>query len=351
MIWSPQSARDSTLSPEELAEAMRNGLEARRYFRRPPEPSLTLIPAPPGSEFVPRLLDHAGVLGLPAPPGRGLRGKLVRAVRRVVKRLMNPWLDEQTRFNHTTYELARSMHWYLALLSERLNELRLEVQKELTAGRKLTHQADNRLNELFFDVNRLRRRLAEGEPSSPDPYFTAAPTLVDPVHVIEGLFLHTRLTPPPGRVLAVGSVGLHGLDLASLGYQVVQLGLAHEPLDHPEIRVAKDADCARLPFPDETFDWVVVLSGEGHPAGLTDGSGPRTAGFYEEVARVLTPGGQAAGSFIIHEDGLAPPDVARRIEPLGLTETAYAERAGHGWSLAAEPSGRSELVLWIAARE
>ena len=36
------------------------------------------------------------------------------------------------------------------------------------------------------------------------------------------------------------------------------------------------------------------------------------------------------------------------VGPFRATEVLYARRAGHGWSLAADPSPAAEVVLWVA---
>ena len=86
MIVTRTPDREPTVSPEELAAAMRRGLEARRFFRKPAETPLQIVPfVLPDGSLLPRLLDHGGVVGMPAPAHPGVKGKVVRALRKVVK--------------------------------------------------------------------------------------------------------------------------------------------------------------------------------------------------------------------------------------------------------------------------
>jgi hypothetical protein len=281
-------------SSDELAAAMRNGLDARRYFRNPPP--LPPVPAPP-AELLPQLAETAGLLGHPAPPGRGLSGRIGRLIRRAVKRLMNPWLDRQTQFNHSTAEYLKSVHSYLVGVSKRVNSLEAEVARQ---------SADLRLRS-DEPACCCRHSPVRADDTIPD----------DPVRVVEGLFLDTRLPPPPARILVLTADGSAALDLAGRGYHVVQSVNGAEP------------------FSDESFDVAVALAGE-RAGGLSVDS---TLAF---LGRVLTPGGRVIGS------GSSEP--AGRYGSLRVVERAYAVRATHGWSLVASPTDDVELTLWVAAK-
>lgn len=337
---------DQHVSPEELAAAMRRGLEARRFFRKPAEAPPQIVPfVLPDGTLLPHLLEHGGVVGLPAPVHPGVKGKVVRTLRKVIKKLMNPWLDRQTRFNHTTYDHLQLLQTYLGHLAAQLDahtELARRLLTELATSRQATATVNARLNEFYLDVYQLRQAVAAAGGPLADAGVAPLPAPADPVHVVEGLFLHTRLAPPPARVLVLDPVGLHALDLASLGYQVTQYGhAAHAPLTHPELRVAEGDAGGRLPFPDGSFDWVAVLATAGRP-GLLD-----TAAGRVEIARVLAPGGRLIGA-LPAEDATTPADLAIAVGPFRVTEAAYASRAGHGWALAAEPAPAAEVVLWVA---
>jgi hypothetical protein len=281
-------------SPDELAAAMRNGLDGRRFFRNPSP--LPPIPAPP-AELLPQLVDSAGLLGHPAPPGRGLSGRLGRIVRRAVKRLMNPWLDRQTQFNHATATYLTSVHNYLVGVTERVNALQAEVARQTTA---LHSRPDELACCSRHSLTRSNVTLAD-----------------DPVRVVEGLFLDTRLPPPPARVLVLNPGGADALDLAGRGYHVVQ--------------------CANGvgPFPDESFDVVVTLAGDREDSPPADST-------LASLGRVLALGGRVIGS------GMSEP--GGRFSPLRVVERAYAVRDSHGWSLGASPTDEAELTLWVAAK-
>ncbi|HET6575371.1 MAG TPA: hypothetical protein VFG68_17320 [Fimbriiglobus sp.] len=276
-------------SSDELAAAMRNSLAARRFFRGPPP--LPPVPAPP-AELLPQLTATACVLGHPAPPGRGLSGRLGRLARRAVKRLMNPWLDRQSQFNAATASYLTAVHGYLAEVTDRTNALQAELDRQAVA---------------------IHSR--PGAMACCGRHTGAPPD--DPVRVVEGLFLDTRLPPPPARVLVLTPDGEDALDLAGRGYHVVQTtnGVGS--------------------FADESFDVAVALTGDrtfGPPADATLAS----------LGRVLTPGGRVIGS--------GPSEPAARPGLLRVVERVYAVRASHGWSLVASPTDDAELTFWVAAK-
>jgi hypothetical protein len=247
--------------------------------------------------LLPRLADSAGLIGHPAPPGRGLTGRIGRIIRRAVKRLMNPWLDRQTQFNHSTATYLASVHNHLVGVAERVNALQAELARQTAA---------------------LHARPDEsaccGRHSLTRPTVTLAD---DPVRVVESLFLDTRLPPPPARVLVLTPDGADALDLAGRGYHVVQ-----------------SADGAG-PYSDESFDVVVALAGD-RP------DGPPANAALSTLGRVLVLGGRVIGS------GSSEP--AARFSPLRVVERAYAVRDSHGWSLGASPTDEAELTLWVAAK-
>jgi hypothetical protein len=341
MIWSPPS-RSAAASPDELAAAMRHGVEARRFFRPPQAPLPPRLPAPPAADLFPQIYHYGCVLGHPTPATGGPVGRLLRLARKVAKTLLNPWLDKQTHFNHTTYEYLRQMHDYLADVADRVDQLNRHVVLDVTPQYKVTNA---RLNEALYDLYQLRRQLAgDGELPADDSIDARPPVPADPVHVIEGLYLHTRLAPPPGRVLVLAPLGLHALDLASLGYQVVLAGATHDPLAHPNLRVGPDGAA----LPEDTFDCAVTLCGEGehtHGAGI---AGPAGARLREAVARALTGGGKVIGSWPVEDEVPTAAELAELVKPLRVVESAYAVRAGHGWRLSPAPTPDAELVLWVA---
>lgn len=282
-------------SPDELAAAMRNGLDGRQFFRNPPR--LPPVPSPP-AELLPQLAESAGLLGHPAPPGRGLSGRLGRIVRRAVKRLMNPWLDRQTQFNHSTATYLASVNNYLVGVTERVNALQAEVAR--LSATALHAQPDGHTCCGRHSLRPSTVTLAD-----------------DPVRIVECLFLDTRLPPPPARVLVLTPDGADALDLAGRGYHVVQSANGVGP------------------YSDESFDVVVALAGDR-------ADGPPADSTLASVGRVLALGGRVIGS--------GPSEPGGRFSPLRVVERAYAVRDPHGWSLGASPTDESELTLWVAAK-
>jgi hypothetical protein len=208
---------------------------------------------------------------------------------------MNPWLDRQTQFNRSTAAYLRSVHDYLAGVAERVNALQAELAQQAAA----MHTRP--------DSPACCGRHAGGADVLPD----------DPVRVVEGLFLDTRLPPPPARVLVLTPDGTDALDLAGRGYQVVQSADGVEP------------------FPDESFDVAVALAGER-------ANGPPADSTLTSLARVLTPGGRVIGS--------GSAKLATRLGPLRVVERVYAVRDSHGWSLAASRTDAADLTLWVATK-
>ena len=320
----PSTALPESPSAEEFAAALREGLAARRYFR--PLPAVDL-PAPSLHDAFPRLDYYRRIVDHPVPFARvPIVGPILRAVRRFAKKLVDPWLLHQTEFNEASVTFARLAYQHLAVMTERLNA----VQRDIVPA----YQATNaRIGECAVDVHRLWQAIQpDGEPTL--GLGDAPPE--DPPHVIEGLFLHTRIGSPPGRVLVAGPGALHALDLAGLGFQVVLHTSAYNPPLHPELRVVPAMGVRGLPFPDASFDRVVVSARAG------DSWAEPASDVWSEFARVLVPGGRLIAS----RAGVEPGEPT--VGPLRIVETAYAHRAGHGWTMTTSAQRESEVVLWTA---
>lgn len=353
MIWSPPHLLPAPTA-EELAAAMRDGLEARRYYRKSP-PDQPEPPGPPPSaghlaEMLAGERPPATPLADVSLPGAGVGGRAVRLVRRAVRRLLRPWLyyqsevnavradqaDRLARFDTAVFWYLEAMRAYVGGLTTHIQTLQREVFGEVLPGYL---SANSRLNECFHDLYKLRQLLGPSGPDRNGVLPTGTP------HVIEGLFLHTRLPAPPARVLTLAAA--HALDLASLGYQVVSAGPVG--VRHPELRATGAADRA-LPFADGSFDLVVTLAGDGMGAGAAD---PWTASggpLRAELARLVMPGGSVIGSVRVEDDAPAPVEVAALVAPFRLVELAYATRAGDGWALHPEPAAGCDAILWVAVR-
>jgi hypothetical protein len=251
------------ISPHELAAAVRAGLDARRVAADPP-------PAPPGLPFE-SVTPLAGLRGHPAPPSGGLLGRGVRLARQLVKRLIAPWLDQQTRFNH-------------ALLAELQARFQFSPTVEL---HDFVRRLQDRVNEYALRVERLSGASSgERPPPAPD--------------AVEDVFVQTRLPAPPGTavVLSDGAVGPTPAVLAAIGFSVLH---------------ATAADLAALPLHPASVRVVLALGCEG--VWAPDGRTVRAA-----VAAALTPGGRVFGS---RRAGGGP--AAEGCAPLRLTDHTHAD--------------------------
>jgi SAM-dependent methyltransferase len=147
-------------------------------------------------------------------------------------------------------------------------------------------------------------------------------------------------------VLVVSPIGLHALDLATLGYQVVLTGARAEPLAHPHLQVADDL--AALPFPDGSFDLAVSFCGEGDHTSGTGLAGSGLERTRRAVARALASGGRVIGSYPVADAVPSEDELAELLAPLQVDEVAYASRSGHGWSLSSDAVPTAEVVLYVA---
>jgi hypothetical protein len=281
----------SSLSPAELVAAMRNGLEARRQVVTPPLPPP--LPAPPGGDPAAPLWPLGGLLGHPTPPARpGVVGAAFRLLRRGAKKLVNPWLDHQTRFNHQftaafQHELA-AVFEHLRLLNQRLNEV---TGEQLPALRAL----EQRVNECWYEASQARAERRE-----------AAPAL-DAARAAEDAFLQTRMPDPPGRAVVLAHDGPAPAVLAALGYAV--------------LTTTPDA-AADLPLKDGSVRLAVALDHAGstvHPIWSEVGRPVR-----EALARALARNGRVIGSLRVGDRPMTAPEIAAVCAPLRPLEVSHA---------------------------
>lgn len=313
------------VSAEELAAAVRDGLEARRYFRPLPPAA---VPGPSDEAF-PRLQFYRRPIDFPVPPSRFWGGWALRAGRRVAKALLAPWLDHQAAFNAAVVDHLHATQAYLRDTAHRL----AAVQNEVVPA---VHATNSRLSECLYELHRLAADVRGPGGDAVVGFGEVPPD--DPPHVAEGLFVLTRIGRPPARVLVLGPGGLHALDLAGLGFRVVLHTASPTAPRHPDLRVVHAARGGALPFPAASFDWVVVTARDGD--SWADADSP----VWADVARVLTADGRAIGSWA----GFA--EVPAAVGPLRVTAASYARRAGHGWTFATEPAADAERTLWVAGK-
>ena len=161
------------------------------------------------------------------------------------------------------------------------------------------------------------------------------------------MFVHTRLPPPPARVLNLGgAASTYALELAAFGYRVVGVDRRPQAIRHPSVTMIR-ADVEQLPLADAGFD--VAIS----PAGLD-----RLA--LAEVRRVLRCGGRllaalpfgrlATSSTRMIYDHSRLKDLLQSFRPV---EILYGIRNGEGWSITtdADAAERLSAVALIVAEK
>jgi SAM-dependent methyltransferase len=289
------------LAARELAEAVREGLEGRRW----PSPRSPLeVPDPPCAPSPrPALLPFSNPLGLGAHAKPGPLNRPVRFIRRAVKAFLRPWLDVQTRFNHGVIDALEqsqaAAHDHLRRLSDHLRQQEARVRK-----------VTDRLDEFRFARARAVCDLAP-----------VAVTL----RLLEQTFVQTRMPRTPARVLDLArGEGPCAADLSDLGYQVVSVDLG---------RLSGGA----LPFADGSFDAAVCVAAL-EPGADTDGVAAA------EVYRLLRSGGRLI---------LTAPHDRDRLDQLlarfRRPETAFGVRDGAGWTFTTEEAAGA-VALVVAER-
>ncbi len=313
-------------SPRELADAMREGLDRRRFC----------APAPAGPDFGPlaqleprhRVLAYADLVGLPPAARCRVGARFVGWLRRAFRVFLRPWLDLQTRFNEGAAEVLLAHH---AELLRCLNDL-------CGQGRRVTelfHHFHEEQEARQLLAQRLDRLDGAGPRTPPPPEGSE--------HVLEQVFLHTRLPAPPAQLLELSwGPAARGVELTSLGFQVT--GVALDALPPPP-----GGGPAGLPFPDESFDVVVALSDLAQAGRSAD------LHAVAEAARVLRPGGRLLLSVPFGRADGGSYDRARLealLRPLAVVELTFGVRRGGRWAFAAdEPAGGPRGALALAVAE
>jgi SAM-dependent methyltransferase len=310
-----------------LADAMREGLDRRRFC----------APAAAGSDFTPlsqleprhRVLAYVDLVGLPPAARCRVGARFVGYLRRVFRVFLRPWLDLQTRFNEGAAEVLLAHH---AELLRCLNDLSGQ-------GRRLTelfHHLHEEQEARLALAERVNRLVGEAHPTPPTPEASE--------HVLEQVFLHTRLPAPPAQLLEMSwGPAARVVELTSLGFQVT--GVALDALPPPA-----GGGPADLPFPNESFDVVTALS------DLTEAGQAGDLHAMAEAARVLRPGGRLLLSVPFGRADGAGYDRARLealLRPLTVTELTFGVRRGGRWAFAADepaPGPRGALALVVAEK-
>jgi SAM-dependent methyltransferase len=336
-----------------LAKALRAGLEAR-CGRLPVQVGGAAVQAPL-PEINPSVRHYAHLLEHPPQARPGRLAPAFRFLRLVLRALLRPWLEFQTRFNQLC---IRQLENYRQQVNNNLGGVEQRLQQ-------LAQQVEH-CNRLLHDSNHyhgfVNRELGyTGKIADAGLWFNPpvvvqlqddrARVVAVTERIVEHIFVHTRLPQPPARVLDLGCAeSTNALEMASLGYDVVGVDLRELPLEHPSLRTLR-ADIGNLPLPDDSFDVVVSLSTIEHvgldwyaktPEGTNDHR------VIAEVKRVLRPGGRLVLTIPFGRHTVTPvhrvydrPMLDALLAPLRRVETCFAIRNGDSWSYTTDV-GRAE---------
>lgn len=280
---------ERTPMADRFADAMLEGLQWRNRFHTPSADPPPIPHLPPPPDLWDTLYPLGGVRGMPAPPARGLLGRVKRLLQRAVKWAVNPWLDQQTHFNFTTAKLVdaavRALHHHAAATAA--------TATAATIGRGELVSAALRVNDYL-----ATREGLSGVPGGADTAGLARAALLD-------LFVTSHLPAPPAFLRLVGRCDPLGFELAHLGYVVDTA-----PDGLPAGGLANRVD-------------TVVLVG--------DDGGLDLAGIAPAVVRGLKDGGRVVGVLAAGDQPPTPDQLARWLAPLRVTVWQSARAVGGGW--------------------
>jgi SAM-dependent methyltransferase len=328
----------------DLAEAMRVGQEARHLAPASADP-FALAPEADDAAYraLARLTAQANLLGHSAVVRPGRFARPVRFLRQVLKAFLQPWLDFQTLFNRALIDHVEALRAETrALLRRQETGLWCQMEQfyDSTVNRELGPGGQIARGGLWF-----RPAVAVG-------LHNGRPEVVAVTErIVERFFVHTRLPPPPARVLVLDCAADAGvLELASVGYHVTGVDPNPPPLEHPALTLLR-ARTTPLPLPAGSFDAVVCL------AAAAD-SADREA--VAEAGRVLRAGGRLLLSLPCGRPSTDPgPRIHDRagldalLDPLRGVEVLFGVRHGQTWSVAADApdAGPDSAVALVVAEK
>jgi SAM-dependent methyltransferase len=314
---------------------MRSGLETRRALL----PPFGHFSAP--THYKPEtrrsLQAHSNLVQFPPVAQPGLLAGAVRLLRRVAQVFIRPWLGVQTEFNHLTVEAVEALHREILTLHARIDQFYdTVVNRENGPDGKIARAG------LWFNPP-IAVRLEEDK----------AEVLAVSERILENMYVHTRLPPPPARVLDLGCAeSTTAIEMASFGYRVDGVDLRSLRLAHPSFSMIR-ADIGHLPFADATFDVAVSLSTIEHVgldwyAPMANGTSDHTV--IAEIRRVLRPGGRLILTVPFGRPAMTPVhrvyDQARLdalLRPLRRVETLYGVRSEDAWTVTADAADAEEM--------
>lgn len=369
------SLNSAAATPRALAEAMLDGLEHR--WLTPHPPTSQDFPAGIRADTRRKLLHCGDILNHPPTVKPGRFAPVIRFCRRVLRALLRPWLEMQTRCNSHMVEAIEALHLAsysrLAALDNQMDE-RCRALYELLKKTDLddiqappeppANASDEVLNRELGNTGKLAKAGLWFNPPVVVRFENEkAVALGVSERILEHMFVHTRLPKPPARVLDLGCAeSTNALEMASFGYDVVGVDMRNLPLEHPSLQVLR-GDITQLPFDDESFDVVVSLSTIEHVGLNWYGPTPTNGTDFDvaaEVNRLLKPGGTFLLTVPYGRPVVTPVhrvyDRGRLDELLSgfeRVETAYGVREGNAWSFTtdaarAEKADSKDCVCAVA---